>query len=163
MISPSAPAATAARAIGSDLVAQPGAVTGIDHDRKVTQLVDHRHRGDVERIAGVALEGPNPPLAEDHVRYCRPRGTYSAESSHSSTVAEMPRLRRIGLRRLPQLPQQGEILHVPGPDLQHVRILLDEGDLPDVHDLGDQLEVVAVRRPPQDLEPLFAQSLKAVW
>ena len=81
-----------------------------------------------------------------------PARTYSAESSHSSMVAEMPRLSSTGFARPAQLPQQREVLHVAGADLEDVRVALDELDLADLHHLGDELEIVAIGGRAQHLQ-----------
>ena len=48
------------------LVAHAGAVAGIDEDRQVAEFLDHRDRGQVERVAGIGLEGTNAALAQNH-------------------------------------------------------------------------------------------------
>ena len=91
-----------------------------------------------------------------------PARMYSADSSHSSIVAEMPRLSSTGLRDVAELAQQREVLHVARADLEDVGVLLDQLDLAEVHDLGDQLQVVAVGGVAQQPQPFFAQALEAV-
>ncbi len=71
--------------------------------------------------------------------------TYSADISRSSTVALIPALEQHGALRLADFRQQVEVLHVPGADLEHVGVLVDQIDLPGVHDLGHDrhLELIA--------------------
>ena len=73
-----------------------------------------------------------------------PDRMYSADSSHSSMVAEMPRLSMTGTLRVSELAQQREVLHVARADLQDVRVALDQLELADVHHLGDEQQVVPV-------------------
>jgi len=58
---------------------------------------------------------------------CRRRGLYSADSSSSSMVAEMPRFSSTGLPQFPQFAQQVEILHVARTDLQNVGVSRQQG------------------------------------
>src|SRR5207248_4679313 len=58
--------------------------------------------------------------------------------------------------------QEIEILHVPGADLKNVGVAVDERDLTRVHDLGDDRHLELVADLAQDLQPLFAQTLKTV-
>ena len=78
---------------------------------------------------------------------------YSADSSHSSIVAAMPRLSSTGLRCAAQLLEQREVLHVARADLEHVAVLLDQLDLADVHHLRHQLEIVLVGGGAQHPQP----------
>ena len=75
-----------------------------------------------------------------------PASTYSADSSHSSMVAEMPALEQHGLAHVPQLAQQREVLHVARADLVDVDVAVHQLDLAEVHHLGHELQVVLVRR-----------------
>ena len=67
MMSPSAPAATAARAIGGTSCHAARGVGRVDDDRQVAQLLEHRDRRDVERVARRGLERADAALAEDDV------------------------------------------------------------------------------------------------
>ena len=53
--------------------------------------------------------------------------------------------------RLADFLEQVEVLHVAGADLEHVGVLLDELDLPRVHDLGDDRHAVLVADVAEDL------------
>ena len=87
---------------------------------------------------------------------------YSAESSSSSSVADMPRLSSTGLRARPAALQQREVLHVARADLDAVGVLVDELQRLVVDRLGDDREVELLAHPRQDLEPLLAESLEGV-
>ena len=67
MIRPSAPAATAARAIGGDQIGLAGAVRRVDHHRQVGLVVQVRDRGQRQGEPRVVLEGADAALAEHDV------------------------------------------------------------------------------------------------
>ena len=89
---PSAPDRHAADRQRLDQPALAGGVRRVDDDRQVGQVVEHRDRGQVERVAGEGLERPDAPLAQDDVRVAGRLTMYSAAISHSSIVAPKPRL-----------------------------------------------------------------------
>ena len=62
---PSAPAAAAASDSGSTRSRRPGGVARVDDDRQVRELLEHRHRHQVEREAVGGLERADAALAED--------------------------------------------------------------------------------------------------
>ena len=66
-ISPSAPAAIAALAIGTTSERTPVPWLGIDDDREMAQLMERGDRREIARVARVVLERPDPALAEDDV------------------------------------------------------------------------------------------------
>src|SRR6184192_646890 len=51
-----------------DVLPVSGPVAGIDDHRQVRELLEHRHRVEVEGEARGRLEGADPPLAQDDVR-----------------------------------------------------------------------------------------------
>jgi hypothetical protein len=65
-----------------------------------------------------------------------PESRYSAASSHSFTVADGPRLRRIGFLTSCESPQQGEVLHVARAHLQHIGVLTNQVQIFRTHHLG---------------------------
>ena len=91
-----------------------------------------------------------------------PARMYSAESSHSSIVAEMPRFSSTGFRDAAQLAEQREVLHVARADLEDVGVLVDQLDLTDVHHFGDQLQIVLIRSRTQHPQTFLAEPLEAV-
>jgi len=50
-----------------------------------------------------------------------------------------------GLARVPELAQQREVLHVARANLEDVTVLLDEGNLADVHHFGHERHVLGRR------------------
>ena len=87
---------------------------------------------------------------------------YSAASSHSSSVALIPRLRSTGRLLAPHGAEERAVLHVPRTNLEHVRVLGDEADGTRLEDLRHDGEVVAVGRRAQQAEPVVAEPLEAV-
>ena len=59
---------------GSDQRPVAGAVRGVDHDRQVGPVLEHRHRVEVERVAGRRLVRPDAALHEHHVGVARRTG-----------------------------------------------------------------------------------------
>ena len=111
-----------------DQVAPAGAVARVDHHRQVRQLLEHRHRRRVERVAVGGLEGADAPLAQDRRRCC-PGSMYSAAISSSSIVADIPRLSSTGLPAWPSSLEQREVLHVAGADLETSACSATSGDV----------------------------------
>ena len=105
-----------------------GPVARVDHDRQVGQLAEERDRGQVERVAGVRLEGPDAALAQDHVRVAR------AEDVLGGHQPLLDRRAKAALEQdrpgdPPDVAQERVVLHVAGADLEHVDVLGDELDL----------------------------------
>ncbi len=65
---PSAPAAMAASAISGHVAPIAGGVAGVEDDRQVRMVLDHRDGVDVGGEAGGGFEGDDAALAEDHLR-----------------------------------------------------------------------------------------------
>ena len=91
--------------------------------------------------------------------------TYSAASSHSSTVAESPLQNDAVVRARDSSAdplQQREVRHVAGPDLQDLRVLHDHLYVVGVHHLGDDLESQVPAHIVHDLQALLAEALEGV-
>ena len=91
--------------------------------------------------------------------------TYSAASSHSSTVAEPPLQNDAVVRARDSSAdplQQREVRHVAGPDLQDLRVLHDHLYVVGVHHLGDDLESQVPAHIVHDLQALLAEALEGV-
>ena len=59
-------------------------------------------------------------------------------------------------------PKQRKVLHVPGADLEHVRVARDQRDLLPAHHLGDDRQTRLFSRLREELEPFGPQPLKVV-
>ena len=66
MSSPSAPAATAARAMGGTRSRRPVPCEGSADDRQMRKLLHHRDRGNIHRVARVSFESADAALAQNH-------------------------------------------------------------------------------------------------
>jgi len=85
--------------------------------------VNHLEEGtdiEIEVFRAGGLEGTDAALAEHQV-LVPPSAMYSAARRNSSIVALKPRLRRTGFLDFPT-SRGGVVLHVPGADLEHVRV-----------------------------------------
>ena len=87
---------------------------------------------------------------------------YSAESSSSSSVADMPRFSSTGLRARPRALEQREVLHVARADLDAVGVLVDELQRLVVDRLGDDRQIELLANAREDLQALLAQALERV-
>ena len=80
---------------------------------------------------------------------------YSALSSNSSIVADMPRFSSTGLSISPSAAQQVIVLHVARADLQHVDVGQHDFDLRRVHHFADDEQAVFVGRVAHQLQALL--------
>ena len=88
---------------------------------------------------------------------------YSAESSHSSIVAEMPRLSSTGLRAWPSSRSSVKFCMLRAPTWKMSQYFVDQLDLADVHHLGDRASGSAASAASRSmLQPFFAEALEAV-
>jgi len=78
--------------------------------------------------------------------------TYSAAISHSSSVADKPRLSRNRLARPRDALEQAEVLHITRADLDNVGGVLDGVGVVGVHQLSDDADARARARLPQDIQ-----------
>ncbi len=143
------------------LVALPRPVARVNQDRQVAELLDDGDRRDVERVARVALERADAALAQHHVHVAARQDVFRRQQPLFDRRGNAA-LEHDGHRRMPQLAQQREVLHVARADLEDVGIALHQFELADVHDLGHELEVVAVRRGLEEPQPFLAEPLEAV-
>ena len=100
MIRPSAPAATAARAIGATMSRRPAPWLG---SATIGRWLSFLTTGiaEMSNVLRVAVSNVRMPRSQRMTSLLPPLSTYSADSSHSSIVAEMPRLISTGLRACP--------------------------------------------------------------
>ena len=144
-----------------DQPALAGGVARIDDHRQVGQVVEQRDGGKVHRVARVRLERPDPALAQDDVRV---PGADDVLGGHQElldgrAVAAFEHDRSCDPAHL---PEQRVVLHVPGPDLEDVRVLGDDVDLGRLHDLGDDRQPGPLARLGEIAQPLDAEALEGV-
>ena len=101
---------------------------------------------EVERVARRALEGPDPALAEDHLRVPL---LDDVLGRHQELLDRGRRaaLQQHRLRRPADLGEQVEVLHVPRADLDHVGDLDHRLDVARVHQLGHERQAGLARAP----------------
>ena len=145
-MTPSAPTATPPIASGLTSQRLPGGMRRVDDHRQVGQVVDERHGGQVERVAGVRLERADAALAQDDVRVAR---------ADDVLGGHQPLLDRGAVAALEHdragdpadVAQQRVVLHVAGADLEDVGVLGDDVDLVRLHHLGDHRQARSARAP----------------
>ena len=139
-----------------DQAVDAGGVAGVHDDGQVGELVEHGHGGEVQGVAGVVVKGADAPLAKDDLLIAAGHDVLGAHQELFEGVGEAP-LEEDGLIRLAQLPEEVEVLHVPGPHLQDVHIL-KERQVHDAHDLRHDGKAGLL---PGDLQKLQALGLQA--
>ena len=136
-------------------------VTRVDDDREPGEALQHRDRGDVEGEARRLLEGTDAALAERDLvvaareDVCR-RLDQLVDGRPEAALEEN------GPSQCADRAQEREVRHVPGPDLQHVRVLADRPDVFGRDDLGDHDHAELVGNATQRAQPLDPQTLEAV-
>ena len=107
---------------GSHQLRPPGGVAGVHDHRQVGQLFQHRNGGNVQSGAAVGLEGTDAPLAQDHLPVAPGQDVLRRLQQLRHRGGHTP-LQQHGLPDLAQGLEQGEILHIPGPDLQNIHLI----------------------------------------
>src|SRR5438876_3419695 len=138
-----------------------GSVARVDDHGKVAQLLDERHRVEVQGIAGVGLEGPDAALAEDDLVVALAEDVLSGEQPFLDRRRHTP-LEQDRLAQPTDFGQQWEVLHVAGTDLQHVNDVGERSDVRRFQHLADQRQAGLPFRLPQNVDAVTAQSLEAV-
>ena len=130
-------------------------MTGIDDDRKMGQALDHGDSIEVKRVSGVRLKRSDPAFTEDHILIatgenvlCRHEKLFNSGRDAS---LEENRFWHFSDRL-----KQGEVAHVPGPDLDHICSFSNEFESGDVLDLGDDFQPGGLPGLTQELKPFLA-------
>ncbi len=158
---PSAPAATAARAIAGINSGRPVAWLGIDDDRQMALPLDVGHDRQIERVPGRILEGPNAALAKNHLAIPLRECILSRHEQILDGRAHST-LEQDGNPRAAALLQEVEVLHIASADLKNVGVTLDHFDLAHVHDLGDHGHPEALAGGLEHFEPVATEPLEAI-
>ena len=87
---------------------------------------------------------------------------YSADSSSSSSVADIPRFSSTGLRARPAILSSEKFCMLRAPIWMQSAYLFDERQRLVVDRLGDDRQVELLANARQDLQPLLAQSLERI-
>ena len=161
MMIPSAPAAAPARAIGRTRERCP---VPCDGSTMTGRWVRSRSTGTAVRSSVLRVDGSKVRMPRSHrTTLGLPAARmYSAAISHSSIVADRPRLSSTGCRLLADRLEQHEVLHVPGADLEHVDVVLEHRHVGGVGDLGHDGQAGLVAHVGEQLEALDLQPLERV-
>ena len=160
-MTPSAPTATPPIASGFTSQRLPVACYGSTMTGRWVRWWSERHRGQVHRVARVRLERADAALAQDDVGVAR---------ADDVLGGHQPLLDRRAVAALehdragdpPDVAQQRVVLHVPGADLEDVRVLGHDVDLVRLHHLGDDRQPGPLARLGEVAERLDAQALEGV-
>ncbi len=136
-------------------------MAGVHDDRQVGFFLQHRDRRHIEGVAGGCLESPYAALAKDHLIVAVGHDVLRRHEQFLDGGGESP-LEEHWFPGAAHFGQQGEVLHVAGTDLEHVRVLSHQVHLPGVHHLGDSAKPRLAPGIGQDLEPVGANPLEGV-
>ena len=152
MISPSAPHATAALAMGATRSQWPVPCDGSTTTGRCESFFSTGTalRSSVKRVVG--LEGADAALAQDHVRVARGQDVLGGEQELLDGRGHAA-LEQHGLAHLAHAPEQREVLDVARADLEHVGVLGDELDALRLEHLGDHGQPGALARLGEVLRP----------
>ena len=161
MMSPSAPAAIAARAIAATWARRPMPCDGSTTTGRCVS--DFRtgtaFRSSVLRV--IVSKVRMPALAERHLVVA---ARDDVLGGHEPLLDGGGRaaLQQHRLADLPELLQEREVLHVARADLEDVGVLGDHRERLDVHHLGHDLEARLLARQGEQLEALLGEPLELV-
>ena len=127
----------------------------------MAEPVHGRDNTQIERVAGMVCKSPDPALAQDNAVVPLSHDVFRGHEKLVESGGE-PALEEHGFLRAAGGFEQRKILHVPGADLDDVRIALDQIEAFTVDSLGYDLEADFRANLGQDSQAFFAQALKAV-
>ena len=136
-------------------------VTGINDDRQMGQGLQCGDGCQVERVPVLRFEGPNASLAQHHVLVPTRHDVFRREQPFLDGCRESP-FQEYRLVVRADLFQQLEVLHVPGADLDDVRLLEKQFDVPRVEDLAHDRKLREFLGFPEEIQALIAESLKRI-
>ncbi len=136
-------------------------VGGVDDHRQMGQLLEHRHRRDIQGVAGGRLEGADTPLAQQHPAVPLREDVLGA---HQELLdgGRHPPLEQDRLVELAEHLEQGEVLHVAGADLHDVGIAGHQLYVPRVDHLGDDGQAGRLPGQGQQLQPILFHPLEGI-
>ena len=145
---------------GLDVPGHAGGVAGVYHHGQMGQLVEDRHGGQVQGIAGGCFEGADAPLTEDDILVAPGHNVLRAHQQLLDGVGQAA-LEKNGLLGLAQFLQKLKVLHVPGTHLDDVHVL-EEGQVVGVHDFSDDGQTGFPLGLQQQLNAVGLQALEVV-
>ena len=123
----------------------------VDDYGQVGELVEDRDRGQILRIPGVCLKGPDATFAEDDLGVAPGHDMFCAHKQLLIGVRKAA-LQQDWLVDMGERVEQLEVLHVSGAHLDDVDFI-KEGKLGDVHDLVTTGSPVSLRASSNSLIP----------
>ena len=122
-------------------IARPGAVRRVHQHRQVAALLDDGDRTQVESVASGGLEGRDPPLTENDVGIPLRQDILGGQQQIVDSRRH-PALENYRLAASTECLEQSEVLHVASADLKSSRVILDIGDVGQIHNLKLITEVM---------------------
>ena len=124
------------------------------------QMLEHRHRTDIEDIARIGLKGADAALAENDIVIAARHDVFGAHQpfliGRGKTALQQHRL-----LLMTELFQQRKVLHIARTNLNDIHIL-ERRQMLRVHDLGDNRQTGLLARDFQQLQPLEPHALKRI-
>ena len=136
-------------------------VARVEDHRQVAQAFYVRDDGQVRGVAGGGLEGAYAALAEDDAGVAAHHDVLGRGYPLLHGGRE-PALEDHGAPGAPDLLEEIEVLHVPGPYLEDVHVLGHEAYVLRAHDLGDRGNCRGLAHLGKELYAFFAHALEAV-
>ncbi len=127
----------------------------------MAQAFGQRHSGHIVQIPRRVIETSNPTLAQHNLRIALREHVLRA---HQQVIdrGRNTSLEQYGSMRFADFGQQDKVLHVAGTDLNHVGILGNQFDIARIGDFGNHRHLGRASSGLQNLQALFAQSLKCI-
>ena len=139
-----------------------GSVAGVDDHRQMGHLFQHRHGGNVQRVAHAGLKGADAALAQHHVGVALGHDVLGAHHQLLQGGGQAALQQHRGLQAAHGF-QQLKVLHIACADLDHVHVgILKQVDVLVVHQLGHDGLAGHSAGLLQKLQALGTQTLKAV-
>ena len=138
-----------------DEIAQTDAVSRVHDDGEMGSRFQDGNGVEIERVTGGGFERADPAFAEQDVHVSFAQDVFGAHDQIGDRGAE-PALEQDRQMTPAHFFQKGKILHVACPDLEAVGIFLDQGQVPGVHDLGDNRQPGFSAGRGQETQAVFA-------
>ena len=135
-------------------------VAGVHHHRQVAQLMQHRHRRQVQRVPGIRLKGSHPALAQDHLLVSAGHDVLGAHQQFLDIVGQAA-LEQDRFVNPAQFLQQFKVLHVPCAHLDNVHIL-KQRKMCNIHDFGDDRQAGQLLDLGQDQDAFLMEPLEII-
>ena len=142
-------------------VAAPSRVRRVRDDRQMRLHLEPGDGGQIEGVARLRAEGPDPALAQ-HDLHVAPAHDVLRREEQVLQRGRHPALEQHRALQLSDLAQQREVLHVPRPDLQHVGVAGHQFRVAGIHDLGDDGKPGLAPDPREDLQALLLEPVEGI-